>query len=510
MGDLSDSTAARVIEVGDRLICPGFVDLHSHAEQGLVDDDPARRSAPNLITQGITTVVVNQDGGGPLDLATQRKEMRRLGIGLNVVQTLGHGTIRRHVLKDDYKRPASPAEIESMQSLLRSAMRQGAFGMSAGLEYVPGRWSTMREMQSLAQTLADSGGVYIVHERSSGSRPMWFLPSRDPDDQPSMIDNIRELVAIAAATKVTTVATHIKARGEDFWGESANMISLIRQARAEGLPFFADQYPYDTSGSDGRIVLIPPWVFDEVRASADDNSQQNEANGDEESFGYAEQLQQVLDDHEKAIGLQRDVEFEISRRGGAERVLIIDHPNEAIRGKSLKEFAEGEGISIFEAVVRLQLDGDRSRRGGAQLRAFSMSEKDVEAFAATSWTATSSDAGIALPQDGPVHPRFYGAFPRKIRKYAIDRELMTIEEAIRVSTSLPAAILGLSDRGVIRVGNIADLVVMDPTTIRDRSDAFDPHQFSEGIDYVLVNGSLAVDGCQWTGNLSGKVILKQR
>lgn len=494
LGDLKERTAACQIDVASKIVCPGFIDMHSHADEGLVMRDPARRSAPNLITQGITTAVVNQDGGGPLDLAKQRETMRRLGVGMNVVQMLGHGTLRRSVMGDDHQRPASPQEIDLMQSRLREAMRDGAFGMSAGLEYVPGRWSTTKEMEMLARIIAQSNGVYIVHERSSGSRPMWFLPSRDPSNQPSMMDNLRELVMIADATKVTVVATHIKARGTDYWGESGKMNTLIRQARDQGLRIFADQYPYNTSGTDGRIVLIPQWA-----------SKRSEPET-EVAPNYAARLQRVLNDPTDAADLRRDIQHEMERRGGANSILILEHPAEKLTGKTIAEYASMIGTSSVDAVIELQMRGDTSRRGGCRLRAFSMSEGDVEAFAGTPWTATSSDARITLPSDGPVHPRFYGAFPRKIRHYAIDKGLLTIEEAIRVSTSLPAKILRLKNRGVLRNGAIADLVVFDPDRIRDKADAFDPHQFSEGIDYVLVNGQITVDNEQWLGCLSGKIL----
>tara|TARA_R110002049_G_scaffold46487_1_gene135102 strand:- start:30868 stop:33489 length:2622 start_codon:yes stop_codon:yes gene_type:complete len=506
IGDLADANAARMIDAKGQLISPGFIDLHSHAEEGLVDDDPARRSAPNLITQGITTVVVNQDGGGPLDLRAQRKSMQRLGVGLNVVQTIGHGTIRGEVMGDDFQRPASPTEIRSMQQLLRSALADGAFGMSAGLEYVPGRWSSTRELATLAKTIAEFDGVYIVHERSSGRRPMWFLPSRDSSEQPSMTDNIRELIEIAAQTNVTTVATHIKARGTDFWGESEQMNSLIRKARQQGLPIYADQYPYNTSGSDGRIVLIPDWVFDGKTSDEDDSELHDEV----AKVDFATRLRKSLEDQDAAERMRRDIDYEITRRGGADNILIVEHQDAAVAGKSLAEYASINRESHVQAAIRLQLDGDAARRGGARLRAFSMAEKDVEAFAVTPWTATSSDAGIALPHDPPKHPRFFGAFPRKIRHYAIDRGLMSIEESIRVSTSLPANILRLSGRGEIKVGNVADLVVFDPKTIADRSDAFHPHRFATGINFVIVNGSLVVEDAQWLGNLSGKVIRKGR
>ena len=495
IGKLSDVTANKTINADGRIVCPGFVDLHSHADSGLVHRDPARRSAPNLVTQGITTVVINQDGGGPLSLSDQRNQMRNRGIGLNVAQVIGHGTIRREVMGADHRRPATTDEVNRMKQHVRDVLNDGAFGMSAGLEYVPGRWSTPGEMESLVSELAPFDGVYIVHERSSGSRPMWFLPSRDPDQQPSMLDNLQELVDIAAATNVTTVATHIKARGTDFWGSSDQMIQVMEEAKKAGLPLFADQYAYNTSGSDGRIVLLPDWVSSAVDGLDDDATP-------------ADKLEAVLADETLTKNLRLDISFEITRRGSADGILIVQHPDSQLNGTTLKEFAESLGTTPVDAAIQLQLAGDRTRFGGARLRAFSMSEKDVEAFAATTWTATSSDAGIALPQDGPVHPRFYGAFPRKIRRYAIDRQLMTVEQAIHVSTQLPANILGLEDRGVIRVGAKADLVIFDESAIRDTADAFNPHQYAEGVDYVFVNGKMVVDHGRWLGHLAGEVLAK--
>ncbi len=496
IGNLPDATARQVIDARGKLIAPGFIDLHSHAESGLVDADPARRSAPNLVTQGITTVVVNQDGGGPLDLVQQRKKMNRLAIGLNVVQVLGHGAIRDAVMGDDHQRPATIDEIAQMNEHLRAALEAGAFGMSAGLEYDPGRWSTPREMEALAKTVASFDGVYIVHERSSGSRPMWYLPSRDSAEQPSMIDNLQELVQIAASTNVTVVATHIKARGTDYWGSAPRMNELIGQARDNGLNFYADQYPYNTSGSDGRIVLIPSW------ATSDE-----EVESESKPTDFAENVESILADEAFAAELRRDIAYEITRRGGPESILILEHPNSEFVGKTLAEFAAGLDANTVEAALALQLEGDRTRRGGARLRAFPMSEEDIEAFAQTPWTATSSDAGIALPIDGPVHPRFYGAFPRKIRRYAIDRGLISIEEAVRVSTSLPADILKLENRGVLRPGAVADIVVFDPKEIRDTADAFNPHQYADGIEFVFVNGKQVTEGKRWLGSLVGRVLM---
>ena len=500
IGELDDKTAHQTLDVRGLIVVPGFIDLHSHADKGLVSDEAKRRSAPNLVTQGITTVVVNQDGGGPESIRVQRETMERLGIGPHVVQLIGHGTVRRAVMKNDYRRGATLAEVDQMRQRVRTAMRQGAWGLSAGLEYVPGRWSTASELETLVRELAEYRGVYVVHERSSGSRPMWYLPSQDRQLQPSMIDNMQELIDVASATGVTVVATHIKARGVDFWGSSRLMIEMIKSARERGLNVFADQYAYNTSGSDGRIVLIPSWT----RRSAPPESDPSRTRPTP-----ADSLQVALADDKRAADVRRDIEYEITRRGGADQIVVVDHPNHELVGQTLKQLAERFGCDQVEAAIRLQLEGDRVRPGGAQLRAFSMSEVDVEAFAAQPWVATSSDAGIALPGDGPVHPRFYGAFPRKIRHYALDRKVISLVDAVRASTSLPARILGLADRGTLKRGSYADLVVFDEQRIRDKSDAFDPHRFCEGIPAVLVAGQFVVRDEKPTGKLPGRVLRKE-
>ena len=502
IGDLAQHPAHQQLNVSNHIVAPGFIDMHSHADRGLVDTDAWRRAAPNLITQGITTVVVNQDGSGAPSIRAQRQTMQRLGIGLNVIQMIGHGTLRRRVMGNDFRRPATPQEIAGMQQHLRAALQQGARGMSAGLEYVPGRWSTPREMEALAGELTSHRGVYIVHERSSGSRPMWYLPSRDDPQQPSMIDNLQELIRIADATRVPVVATHIKARGVDFWGSSKRMIAMIDQARSEGIPLYADQYPYNTSGSDGRIVLIPSWVS-QYQPSPKSTSTNATATARQSP---AEQLERVLSNTSRAADVRKDIAHEILRRGGGQKLFVMEHPNESYIGKSLAALAQQEKCDAVQMAIQLQLQGDRNRPGGARLRAYSMSQSDVDAFAQTAWTATSSDAGIALPEDGPVHPRFYGSFPRKIRRYAIENNWLSLEEAVRVCTALPAQILGISDRGRITRGYHADLVVFHPQQIRDRADAFHPHRYSTGIPYVLVGGELAVDQGSKTGKLAGQVV----
>ncbi len=503
VGRLKAEAATRTIDISGRVIAPGFIDLHSHAERGLVSSDAARRAAPNIVTQGITTVVVNQDGFGPSSIADQVDSFEKLGIGPNAILMIGHGAIRSAAMGNDHRRPATDKEVEAMRQLLRGALHSGAFGMSAGLEYVPGRWSTTDEIKRLVAELAKEDHVFIVHERSSGADPMWYLPSRDGPIASNMIDNIVEVIDVAESTGAKVVATHIKARGKHFWGTSRVMINLINEARARGARVYADQYPYTTSGSDGSVVLIPDWLPQRVKISREADPQ-----GEKSAAPTpAELLEAALADEQIAADLRRDMQHEIIRRGGPESIFIMDHPDSKLVGRNLADVAAGKSIAPLDLVIELQLAGNRAQRGGARLRSYSMSEIDIEAFARQPWVATCTDGGVALPGDSDsVHPRYYGAFPRKIRRYAIENGDLTVEDAVRSSTLLPAQILGLRDRGQIREGLQADLVVFDVKSIRDKSTAAEPHQYSEGIDHVLVGGTFVVENGRPTGALPGKVL----
>ncbi|MEX0679238.1 MAG: amidohydrolase family protein [Pirellulales bacterium] len=499
VGDLADLEAERDVDVRGLVIAPGFIDLHSHADVGLGAADEKLRAAGNLVSQGITTVVVNQDGFQQGTIAHQKAAYKERGIGPNAILMVGHNTVRRQVLKSDYRRAATAQQIDEMRRLVRQGMQSGAYGLSAGLEYVPGIWSTTDEMVALVEEIVPLGGVCIVHERASGADPMWFLPSRHAAVPPDALDTIRELVEIAERTRATVVATHIKARGAGFWGASRVMIGMIEAARKRGLRLYADQYPYNTTGSDGRLVLVPEWVRERAAGERSTSVKEGRRN-------LAAELTTAIEDETVRADIERDVGHEINRRGGAGNITIMDHPDASLIGKTLAEAAARVDVSPVEMALRLQLEGDPHRAGGARLRGYSLSELDVEAFAAQPWTATSTDAGITLSGKGDVHARFYGSYPRKIRHYAIDRGVLSVEAAVRSSTSLPAEILGLADRGQIRQGFWADLVVFDLDRIRDKATFPDPHQYSEGVEYVLVAGTAVVDKGELTGALAGRVI----
>ncbi len=494
VGDLADAPAERVIDARGKVVAPGFIDLHSHGAPGLASPDERRRAATNLVTQGVTTVVINQDGRSPVDIGAQRSLLQDLRTGPNAILMVGHNSIRAEAMGDDYRRLATPDEVQRMRELARAGMEAGAFGMSAGLEYVPGRWSNTDEVVSVVEEIVPFGGVFIEHERSSGTSPMWWRPSQDEPGPPTMLNSIQETIEIGERTGATVVATHIKARGANYWGSSGAIIAAIRRARDRGVAIFADQYPYATSGSDGNVSLIPEWAVGADDETADDPD-------------YAEALRATLADPERARMLRQDIAYETEFRGGAENIVVFDYPDRTLIGRSVAEIADERGISTVEAAIQLQLEGMRDRRGGGRLRSFSFSEEDIENFSAQPWVATASDGGISLPEDGPaIHARFYGTFPRKIREYALDRGVLSVENAIRSMTTLPAQILGLRNRGQVREGFVADVVVLDLEQIRDMATFTDPHQYATGIDYVLVNGSFVVDEGSPTGMLPGIVI----
>lgn len=507
VGDLRDAEASRTVDATGRYVSPGFIDIHSHADDGnariggatIRTNEIGRKAAPNIVSQGVTTVVVNHDGRSPWPIRDQRGLIESQGVGPNVMMMVGHGTVRREVLGDDFMRPSTPGEIDQMRTLVRQALAEGAVGMSAGLEYVPGRWSTTEEVAALAEELVPYDGVYISHERSEGADPMWFWPSQDEPGPPTLQDAVMETIEIGRSSGARVVASHIKAKGQHFWGSSSSAIQLIQRARDEGVRVWADQYPYATSGSDGNTVILPRWALRDPEAS-----------DPRDGRPPATMLRLNLQDAARQAMIRQDIAHEIRRRGGADRVVVFEYPDESLVGRNIQDIAAERGVDPVQLAIDLQLEGDPERAGGGRMRGFSMSEADVENYAGQPWVATASDGGIALPDDGSVHPRFYGTFPRKIRQYAMTAGALSVEAAIRSQTSLPARIMGLRDRGEIREGYWADLVVFDMDEIADEATFFEPHQHASGIDHVLVNGEFVVEDGTILMTLPGKIIASRR
>ncbi|MHB1224252.1 MAG: N-acyl-D-amino-acid deacylase family protein [Gemmatimonadaceae bacterium] len=512
LGALRDRAARRVIDARGLYVAPGFIDIHSHADAALASDDSAARGAPNLVTQGITTVVGAPDGRNRLwPVSGEIAAFRNHGMALNIVPMVGHNTVRREVMRDDHEREATAAEVARMRALVRQGMEEGAWGLSAGLEYRPGRFSSADELVEVARAVTPYAGFYIAHQRSESQLPsVWQVPSMVRQWPVDGVRALDETIRIAREAGIAVVGSHIKAQGRSSFGRSAIDVRMVELARAEGLQIYLDQYPWDSYGG-GQSTLIPRWalVDDPSRAAGGLDSPALRAPG---ALARSRQnLRRTLADSVLRRALEQDIAFLIDADGGADRILILDHPDSALIGRTLADAAARLGKSDIGTVIDFALTGYDRLPEGAYFRNRAMDEPDIDHYMRQEYTATSTDAGVDVirPGDGGgrgLHPRSYGSLPRKISRYVRDRKVISLPFAIRSSTGLPAQIIGLSDRGILREGYRADLVVFDLRRIRERTTYLQPRQFSEGIEYVAVNGQLTMDGGKLTEARPGVVI----
>lgn len=454
VGRLSGADADRTIDAADEVLAPGFIDVHSHAAEGLVRAE--LRQAQPIVAQGVTTIVVNPDGGGPVDLGAQRTQLEKNGLGLNVAPLIGHGSVRAAVLGRERRDP-TPAELEKMKSLVRRAMDDGAFGLSSGLFYIPGSFAKTEEVIALAGVAGERGGVYTSHIRD------------EADYSVGVVASVDEVIRVAEDAHLRGIVTHMKALGPASWGKATTLLQHIDAARARGVEVFADQYPYDASSTTLQAALLPDGPT-----------------GDE-----------VKDEATATVNLQR--------RGGADRIVIaFCRSDRALEGQSLARIAADRKVAPAAAAV------DIIAHGGASVVSFNMSANDIDAIMREPYTMSSSDGGLVAMGEGKPHPRNNGAFARKLAVYVRDRHVIPLEFAIRSMTTLPALVFDMKDRGTIREGAWADLVIFDPATIQDRATYENPHQLATGISYVLVNGEIVIDGGKFTTKLPGKVLRRGR
>lgn len=448
MGDLHAASATRVVDAHDLVVAPGFIDVHSHAGEGL--GNPALRQARPIIAQGVTTVVINPDGGGPVNLAEQRAIFERGGIGPNVAPLIGHGSVRAAVVGKENRAPTRQ-ELDRMTALVSGAMQQGAFGLSSGLFYVPGSFATTEEVIALARAVAPFGGVYSSHIRDEADYGVGVEAA------------VQEVIRIADEAHVRGIVTHMKALGRDSWGKSGILLKRMDEARARGVEVFADQYPYEASSTSLRAALAPNGV---------------------------EPAGPVVTDN-------------LRRRGGPDSILIaFCKKDPSIQGKRLSEIAQSRGVSAEQAAIEIIKGGD------ASIVSFNMSEDDIDAIMRAPYTMASSDGGLVPVGAGHPHPRDYGAFARRLAVYVRDRKIVSLEFAIRSMTSLPAAVFDIRDRGVLRPGAFADIAIFDPAMITDAATYADPQQLATGVPTVIVNGVVVRDGGAFTDALPGRVLRK--
>ena len=431
MGRLRGASADVVLDATELYVAPGFIDVHSHAAEGLARE--GLKHAHPILAQGVTTVILNPDGGGPWPPAEQRSTYESQGIGVNAILMAGHGTIRRHVMGME-DRPPTEDELDRMKAMVRESMASGAFGLTSGLYYAPGSYASTEEVISLAKEIGVTG-VYASHIRDEGDYTVGLLAAVD------------EVIRVAEESGLSGIVTHMKALGPDNWGKAVAACVRIERARARGVSVWADQYPYEASGTSITGALVPRWAL-----------------SGETMEGQPSPLERRLESPTERARLREDMVENLRRRGGAERLSVTRHrADPSLEGRSLAEIAAERDLEPVDLALELLA------QGGAGLVSFNMSAEDVAHIMRQDYTMTCSDGGLVAMGEGKPHPRYYGTFPRKIARYVLDMKVVGLADAIRSMTSLPASVFGIADRGQLREGAWADIVVFDLETFRDRA-----------------------------------------
>ncbi|MBI1355532.1 MAG: amidohydrolase family protein [Acidobacteria bacterium] len=467
MGHLPDATAAKTIDAGGQIVAPGFVDIHNHSRGRLLDVPDAE----NFIRQGVTTIVEGNDGSSPLPLAPFFEKFRRTRVALNYASFVGHGSVRHEVIGDD-DRLATPEELDRMRALVREAMQQGAFGLSTGLFYLPGVFAPTEEVVELAKVAAEYGGMHISHMR---------------DETEGLLDSVAETIRIGEEGGLPTQVTHHKAIGVPAHGRSAETLALIEAARVRGVDVSVDQYPY-TASHTGLTALFPGWAQEGGRGAM------------LERFVAPETRERIR--AEVARRIEHD-------RGGGDAANVQFSNcafDPSLNGRTLADATRDAGrepdfLNAAETAIEIV------EKGSCQAIYHAMKEADVERIMAYPGTMIASDGGVVDFGEGVPHPRYYGTFPRVLGRYTREKGLLRLEDAVRKMTSLPAGRLGLWDRGLLRPGMMADVVILDDGAILDTSEFGDSHRYAVGVEVVIVNGLAVLDGGAMTGERPGRVLL---
>ncbi len=466
IGNFNDATST--FDVSGSIISPGFIDAHAHIENIMRISD-----AQSALRQGVTTALGGPDGRGPSPMKEFLDSLDTYELGINTAWLVGHNTIRRRVMQTENRFPTAEEQTE-MERMVEQAMKDGAFGISTGLKYIPGAYSKVDEVIGLSKVAGQAGGIYTSHLREEGL---------------GLIEGVQEAIEIGREANIPIVLTHHKAIGKPMWGASIKTLAMVDSARALGIDVMMDQYPY-TASSTGISVLIPTWAM----------------------AGGSTEFKRRIDDPVTRAKIHKEIVFNIENdRGGAD-LDVVQFANVSwqpdLNGKTLKDWAIERGLPTdfnigADLVIEAQLNG------GASCIFHAISEEDVKRIMQHPLAMVASDGRLSQPGEGHPHPRGYGTFPRVLGKYVREEKVIDLELALRKMTSLPAERIGLKDRGVIKEGAIADITIFNPESIIDKGTFQDPHQYPNGITWVFVNGKLAVAMDTITTVRAGKVLRKQ-
>lgn len=459
--------ARTIVDVQGRVVAPGFIDIHTHARRGIATTP----TAPNYVRQGVTTVIEGPDGSSPVPLGPFLDQMRALELSVNIGAFIGQGSIRSRVVGSDNRR-ATPEELREMEGLVEAGMRDGAFGLSTGLFYVPGAFTPTDEVVALARVAGRLGGSHVSHQR---------------DDAAKLLDSIRETIRIGEEGGLPTQVTHHKVIGQPNFGRSGDALALIDAARARGVDVTSDQYPYTASSTSVTSALLPAWAL--------------EGNAAARAARFADPItrERIL---VESLRMIRD------ERGGGDpkNVQFANCGFDAsLAGKTLADLMTQRGLPLTleraaETVLWI------AEQGGCQGIFHAMSEDDLVRILVHPATMIASDGEVPTFGRANPHPRSYGTFARVLGRYVREQQVLPLEDAIRKMTSFPAARLGLQDRGILRPGLRADITIFDPAVVTDRATFQNPHQYADGFQMVIVNGAIVFEHGAMTAARPGRVL----
>lgn len=529
--------ASKTIDAGGLYVMPGFIDLHSHVDEGMYF--PENRSCLNYLTQGVTTIIVGQCGSSAWPVFEKAEDLIKLwtgeGIGPNTALLVGHGTVRQLVMGMENREP-TPEELSRMKKLVREAMEQGAYGLSTGLIYLPGSFSKTDEVIELVKEIVPYGGIYHTHVRN---------------EREKLLEAVKEAITISEQTGAPTHISHFKVMGKSSWGLVKEACSLIEEARKNGLTITADQYPYEFSSGYPYQSLIPRSTWLESgntdRMRNEDIERIFDYLRDAELldlykkvtpfFPFSEHHQEFLDNlprkrlvsyvarslmstrdfagpenererklfvsrlqkQDEAQKIREQVRKHIEETVGPENIYIGICVEKNLEGKSLKQAAALKKKPVEDVAIELELMG-------AKCIPFQMCEEDIEYIMKKDYVGTGSDGTAPFYGIGLTHIRSYSTFLHKIKKYALERKTVSLAHIVRSQTSLPAQIMKWNDRGWVKEGSKADLVVIDVKNIRTPTSISNPHQHSRGVSHLFVNGEIVIEAGEWTGKLPGQVL----